>query len=55
VAENSAATALTAIRKSRQVTQAATASRRAASGNNDHLSIRWRVVISLGGGSTATV
>ena len=36
-AGNSAATVLTAIRKSRQVAQAATASRRAASGNNDRL------------------
>ena len=30
--------------------QAATASRRAACGNNDHLSILWREVISLAGG-----
>src|SRR6516225_12484430 len=35
------------IRKSRRVAQAATASRRAASGNNDRLSILWREVISL--------
>jgi hypothetical protein len=54
-AGNCAATVLTAIRKSTQVAQAATASRRAASGSNDRLSIQWREVISLAGGSTATV
>jgi hypothetical protein len=54
-AGNAAATVLAAIRKSRQVAQAATASRRAATGNNDRLSILWREVISLAGGSTAMV
>src|SRR5262245_66427371 len=48
-AGNCAAAVLTAIRKSKQVAQAATASRRAASGNNDRLSTPWREVISLAG------
>jgi hypothetical protein len=52
---NCAATVLTAISKSRQGAQPAAASRRAASGRNDHLSILWREVISQGGGSTDTV
>ena len=55
MAGNSAVTALTAIRKSRQNARAATASRRAARGNNVHLSILWREVISLAGGSIPTV
>jgi hypothetical protein len=46
---------LAAIRKSRQVAQAATASGRAATGNNDCLSILWREVIFPRRGSTATV
>jgi hypothetical protein len=37
------------IRKSKRVTQAATASRRAASGNTDRLSTLWREVISVAG------
>ena len=55
MAGNSAVTALAAIRKSRQIALAATASRRAASGNNIYLSILWREVISLAGGSIPTV
>jgi hypothetical protein len=54
-AGNAAATVLAAIRKSRQVAQAATASRRAATGNNDGLSMLWREVIFPHRGSTATV
>src|SRR5262245_31174966 len=40
---------LTTIRKKRRVALAATASHRAASWNNDRLSILWREVISLTG------
>ena len=44
-AGNAAATVLAAIRKSRQVAEAATASPPAATANNDCLSVLWREVI----------